>query len=305
MSTRYSDYGINTISDVEIFKGKVTIKNPKKTIYHLRLDFNTSCSAWDTITFFRKNVLPTINNPFIFIISGEDLTFPKQLDNRWQEPYQLELIKGVYNDVLHHPLLIHFFIENRDEFHEKTSSLPLGLNPREMPNYNIDYIIKFMNNFTTINSRPLKVISIHRMRPGDREIINNLNHTHWKEYVINSGNFQRDSWWNLLQSFPFIICAHGGGIDPCPKVWEALCVGCIPIIKSSAMDDVYSEFPIVIVDSWNSNTISITNLLKWREQFSGYYDNPDLRNKWVHKLYLNYWKDKIRNKISTSEDLHP
>ena len=143
------------------------------------------------------------------------------------------------------------------------------------------------------------------MRPGDREIINNLNHTHWKEYVINSGNFQRDSWWNLLQSFPFIICAHGGGIDPCPKVWEALCVGCIPIIKSSAMDDVYSEFPIVIVDSWNSNTISITNLLKWREQFSGYYDNPDLRNKWVHKLYLNYWKDKIRNKISTSEDLHP
>jgi hypothetical protein len=97
-------------------------------------DFNTTSSAWETMEFFRKNVLHTINRPFVFIITGEDITFPNQVDVRWQEPYQLELIKGLYNDVLYHPLLIHFFIENRDEIHEKTSSIPLGLNPREMPN---------------------------------------------------------------------------------------------------------------------------------------------------------------------------
>jgi hypothetical protein len=299
MSTRYSNYGINTVSDVEIFKGNVNIKNPKMTIYHLRLDFNTTSSAWETMTFFRKNVFDTINRPFVFIITGEDITFPNQVDIRWQEPYQIELVKGIYNDVLHHPLLIHFFIENRDEIHEKTSSIPLGLNPREMPNCNIDYIQKFMNNFKQIENRPLKVISLHRKRPGDRVIIDNFNNSDWKDFVISSGNYEKDSWWELLQSFPFIICAHGGGIDPCPKVWEALCVGCIPIIKSSAMNDVYSEFPIVIVDSWNSNTISYYNLIKWRERFSKYYDNPNLKNEWIHKLYLNYWKDKIEFKIKT------
>jgi hypothetical protein len=152
-----------------------------------------------------------------------------------------------------------------------------------------------MNNFKQIENRPLKVISLHRKRPGDRVIIDNFNNSDWKDFVISSGNYKKDSWWELLQSFPFVICAHGGGIDPCPKVWEALCVGCIPIIKSSAMNDVYTEFPIVIVDSWDTNTISLNNLLKWREQFSEYYDNPVLRNKWVHKLYLNYWKDKIKN----------
>jgi len=295
MSTRYTDFGINIISDVEIYKGSIIIKNLKKQIYHLRMDYNETCSAWDTLIFFIKKVLSTINNPFVFIITGEDLTFPNQIDPRWQESTQLELIKNTYNDIINHPLLIHFYIENRDEIHEKTSSLPLGLNPREMPNYNIDYIIKYMNNYTLITSRELKVISIHRNRPGDRELINNLNNTSWKEHVINSNNYSKDLWWKLLQSYPFIICAHGGGIDPCPKVWEALCVGFIPIIKHSTLDDIYSDFPIVIIDKWDENTISHNNLIFWREKYGKYYDDPILRNKWIHKLYLKYWKDKIKS----------
>jgi len=297
MSTRYNDYGINTISDVEIFNKSINVKNNEKKIYHLRLDFNIHSSAWETMAFFRNEVFHTINNPFIFIITGEDLTFPNQLDIRWQEPYQLELIKGVYNDIINHPLLIHFFIENRDETHIKTSSLPLGLNPREMPDNNIDYIIKYMNNYSPISSRDLKVISIHRNRPGDREIINTLNKTDWKDFVISSGNYSKDSWWQLLQTYPFIICAHGGGLDTCPKLWEALCVGCIPIVKRSALNDVYSEFPIVIVENWNNNTINISNLIEWRNKYSKYYDNPTLRKEWIYKLYLNYWKNKITNKL--------
>jgi hypothetical protein len=295
MSTRYSDHGINTISDVEIYKASFNIKNNKKQIYHLRMDYNDTVSAFDTIQFFRTSVLPTINNPFVCIISGEDLTFPNQVDIRWQEKKQLELIKGTYNDIINHPLLLHCYIENMDELNSKTSPLPIGINPREMPEYNIDYILKYMNNCSTIKSRDLKVISIHRSRPGDRDIINNLNQTHWKDYVISDGNYYKDTWWQLLQSYPFIICAHGGGIDPCPKVWEALCVGCIPIIKHSTLDDIYSQFPIVIVDNWEPQTISHDNLINWIEKYSKYYDNSVLRSEWVHKLSLIYWKDKIKS----------
>ncbi len=295
MSTRYSNYGINTISDVEIFMARIHVKNEKKQIYHLRLDYNEYTSAFDTIRFFRNIVLPIIDSPFVCIITGEDLTIPNQVDVRWQEPWQLELMKGVYDDLIKNPFLIHCYIENRDTIHEKTSSIPLGMNPNEMPNRNIDYILKYMynHNYKPICARELKTISIQRPRNGDRELINVLNKVYWKKHIIDSGKYSKDTWWELLQTYPFIICAHGGGIDPCPKVWEALCVGCIPIIKHSTLDDVYSEFPVVFVDNWNESTISVKNMQEWIETYSKYYDDPELRNKWIHKLFLQYWKDKI------------
>jgi hypothetical protein len=296
MTTRYSDLGINAISDVEIFKGYTTIKNEKKQIYHLRMDYNTSTSAWQTLEYFLINVLPNISNSFVLLITGEDVTIPNQLDPRWQNSEHLNLIKNVYNSIINSPLLLHCYIENRDELHEKTSSIPLGINPREMPNNNVDYIIKYMNNYQSMETRELKAICIHRDRYGDREIINKFKKNEWSDFVITDTGYCHDSWYKLLQTYPFIICAHGGGIDPSPKVWEALCVGCIPIIKHSTLDDIYKNFPVVFVDEFTSNTITLNNLKMWRNEYSKYYDT-ELRNEWIGKLYLNYWEDKIKSHL--------
>ena len=294
MSTRYNDFGINTISDVEIFKAKMKIKNNNKKIYHIRLDYNKQTSAWDTLKFFIETVYPQINNPFVMIISGEDLTMPKQVDPRWQEKEQLNLIRKTYDLIINHPLLLHCYIENKDSNHIKTSSIPLGINPREMPRANIDYIIKYMNNIPPIKNRDLKCICIHRTKKGDREIIDKLK-INWKDFIITSKNYRHDSWYKLLQTYPFIICAHGGGIDLCPKIWEALCVGCIPIIKHSSLDDTYDEFPVVYVDSWEKDTITLDKLKNWINEYSKFFDNIEIRKKWINKLYLAYWKQKILN----------
>jgi hypothetical protein len=295
LSTRYSNKGINTISHVEIFKAQITIKNNDKKIYHVRLDYNETTSAWQTLHFFLLDVLPFINNKFVLLITGEDITIPNQVDPRWTELKHIHLIKNVYNAVITNPFLIHCYIENRDEIHEKTSSIPLGLNPREFPDHNIDYILKYMTHYPPLFNRELKVICVHRDRAGDREVINKLKVSAWKDYVIVN-TCKHDEWYKLLQTYPFIICAHGGGIDPCPKVWEALCVGCIPIIKHSAMDDVYKEFPIIFVDSWEENTITYDKLITWKNKYSKYYD-IELRKQWIHKLYLEYWKNKIEKHI--------
>jgi hypothetical protein len=302
MSTRYSDYGINTISDVEICsfdKNIIKIKNEKKQIYHIRLDYtnNSIYSAWDVLNYFNNNIINTITNKFIVIITGEDLTFPNQVDVRWKKIEQVDLIKKTYNLIISHPLLIHCYIENRDEEHPKTSSLPLGINPREMPNMNCDYILKFIDNHIKLTERPLKVICIHRDRDGDRQIINKYKNTTWKNYTITNGNYKYDSWYKLLQTYPFIICAHGGGIDPCPKVWEALCLGCIPIIKHSALDDIYMQFPVIFVDEFNEDTINEDNLKKWISEYNDFYDNPEKTKLWKDKLYLEYWKCIIQKKL--------
>lgn len=295
MCTRYTDQGINTISDIEIFKSKIKNNTDKTTnkIYHLRLD-EIDKGGWKNISFFQNNLLPSIDTSFVLLITGEDITIPNQLDIRYRRNNYSELIKKLYNSVLSHRFLLHCYIENRDEAHYKTSSLPLGINPRER----LNSLFKFMEHIPCISNRPLKTICIHRPRSfragiSDRQKIDNIKHN-WKELLIEGMRHQRD-FRRLLQQFPFVICAHGGGLDPSPKAWEALCLGCIPIIKHSALDDIYSEFPVVFVDDWNEDTITMDNMKKWIETHGKYYDDPVLKDTWKHKLYKKYWEDKIKS----------
>ena len=46
--------------------------------------------------------------------------------------------------------------------------------------------------------------------------------------------------WNKQKDFAFVICPHGGGLD-CHRNWEALCLGCIPIVKTSKIDNLYKD----------------------------------------------------------------
>ena len=85
----------------------------------------------------------------------------------------------------------------------------------------------------------------------------------WGNLAISGRNDNKEAWLSILKRYPLIICPHGGGLDPSPKAWEALCLGCIPIIKHSALDDIYSEFPVVFVDDWNEDTITMDNMKKW------------------------------------------
>ena len=46
---------------------------------------------------------------------------------------------------------------------------------------------------------------------------------------------------SFLMNTSFTACAHGGGVDPAPKAFEALAAGSIPIIASSALDTAYQD----------------------------------------------------------------
>lgn len=70
----------------------------------------------------------------------------------------------------------------------------------------------------------------------------------------------------------------------CHRNWEALCLGCIPIVKSSKIDSLYENLPVLIVDDWKLITKSLLNSTV-----------NDFRKKWnndgfnMEKLKLSYW----------------
>ena len=49
--------------------------------------------------------------------------------------------------------------------------------------------------------------------------------------------------------YAFVISPFGSGLD-CHRTWEALALGCIPIVRSSAMDPLFDRLPVPIVKDW-------------------------------------------------------
>ena len=98
----------------------------------------------------------------------------------------------------------------------------------------------------------------------------------------NRKGINKELYIKLITSVPFVLCVHGGGLDPSPKAWEAIMLGTIPIIQHSTLDDAYEQLPVVFVRSWQvlfeGNLTAIKSRLQGIvEALSPYYDDPIFR----------------------------
>jgi hypothetical protein len=80
----------------------------------------------------------------------------------------------------------------------------------------------------------------------------------------------------------------GGGID-CHRTWEAVLLGCIPIVKRFNVphDKVYDDLPILVVDNWSDITQQL--LYNTIREFKNKNFNYD-------KLKLSYWVNLFTSK---------
>ncbi len=58
-----------------------------------------------------------------------------------------------------------------------------------------------------------------------------------------------DELWESYAQYRFGLSPPGHGMD-CHRTWEMLFFGMIPIIKTSALDAVYKDLPVLIVQDW-------------------------------------------------------
>ena len=111
-----------------------------------------------------------------------------------------------------------------------------------------------------------------------------------KNLIFSEKNeVDRTTSWNTQSKYAFVVSPFGNGYD-CHRTWEALVLGCIPIVKTSGIDNLYEDLPVLIVQDWNDITEKLlmsvlTNFKKKHENNKFNYD----------KLTLNYWMDKINS----------
>jgi hypothetical protein len=107
----------------------------------------------------------------------------------------------------------------------------------------------------------------------DKKILNGDN---W----INNENIREETWKNMVK-YKWIISPHGNGLD-CHRTYEAIALGCIPVVKSSSLDLMYKDMPIIILNDWNEISLE---LLKSKTE--------EALKKSKETITLDYWKHII------------
>jgi len=170
------------------------------------------------------------------------------------------------------------------KYHKKMIPIPIGLENKHWNRNYSEIIDKLIGK--RINLEPKRYLLY-----ANFNISNNLRIRKPIEFFFKQKNFcffetSRKNVYDYLVDVchsKFILSPHGNGLD-CHRTWEALYLETIPIVKTSTLDKLYDDLPVIIVDSWKSVTPEFLEK-KYIE----------MQNK-VHKkekLYFNYWANLI------------
>ena len=106
-----------------------------------------------------------------------------------------------------------------------------------------------------------------------------------KDYPDSENSTVKEQYYQELYEHKFVVSPLGNGVD-CGRVWQAICLGTIPIVPHHLNLDFYKELPILVYEDINEITESYLEE-KWEEMSSKEYD--------LSKATFDYWKVVIEN----------
>lgn len=235
--------------------------------------FKTDCLRFDQPFGWRGHVLypPPHGQGGKLMISGHS-DYP--IDDAIVERYQPEVMWCV----------------NKQTRRANVFSLPLGLpnstfENQDRPYGNIDVLFEARSIPRSEHKLCYMNISVWTY-PQERQIIfDRMNGLPW----VTTGTSQHDlegrrKYLYDLRSHSFTFCPRGNGVDT-HRLWEALYMGSIPIVRRDLGYDDFTELPICWVNDWTEVTPEFLEREKVRIA-NGTFN--------MNKIKLSYWVDKMR-----------
>lgn len=241
------------------------------------------------IPHFRTDRLPRITVPFVLVSGDCDETVPFEIFTSDED------CKRFLND----SRLLAWFCQNATLKHPKVQCIPIGMDyhtlsvnschswgPQQTPEQQ-ERILTLLAKRVEGKSRKLKAYSnFHfsmntKLAQDRRDAIAQVP----KDLVFYEPTACKrfESWLHQIE-YQFVISPHGGGLD-CHRTWEALALGCYPVVKSSPIDSMFEDLPVLVVKEWKDVTERLLEEFAERQ-----------KDKWsaMSKLTLQYWMERIR-----------
>ena len=217
-------------------------------------------------------------------------------------PYEA-LSNDEFDTLINNKYLIHWYAQNLNINHFKMSIIPIGLD------YNVSKTNTMEINLNSIEQEKILISIINTGEPFLNRIHKIYNTSHLfldrfgeRQYAKNSipedliihqkERIPRTRMWNEYIKYAFILSPIGYGYD-CHRTYEALCLGCIPIMKKiPPLEKIFENLPVLFVNDY-------TDINKALLEDTLYtYSNNTFD---YSKLKLKYWMDKINGSNESDE----
>lgn len=196
-------------------------------------------------------------------------------------------IDASFSDVAEHPMVLRWFVQNCLLEHPKVTPLPIGLEDRWRHNNGAlrDYRraagraeatmprVAFAFNIRTNLTKRLSCYSALAVCGVADELPQPLNASLYRSY---------------LRRYMFVASPDGNGLD-CHRTWEAMYLGCVPIVEDNPMTRYFKSIglPLVIVKDWNE-------IGAWTEDSAKALYDSVMRGADRNPLQASFWHDAIR-----------
>jgi hypothetical protein len=260
------------------------------------------------------NVFNSIKVPFILVTGDCDASVP----------YNNSKIKNsehskIAFSLLNNKNLIAWYSTNVDYKHPKLKNIPIGI-VKHIPFYDKKHIqwnviphtnevTYFMQNFLPIYSIKVNFQNKDKKLLFSRMTVKNSNNTshnfeNIRQNVLNifkiNGfkfedlNTDLTYWTEYIRelcNYKFCLSLPGKGLD-CYRTWEALAVGCIPIVLSNHLNPLYEDLPVLVIDDFSIITPEF--LEKQFEKITQNFNNYNWQ-----KLTSSFWIQKIKSSLKS------
>ncbi|NDE54703.1 MAG: hypothetical protein EB069_09035 [Actinobacteria bacterium] len=235
------------------------------------------------LSYFFSKIYPRLHRPFVLVIIESDYV---PLQKQWLD---LSMVKRVFS-------------WNPPFVHSKLSAIPIGLNfdrhyypltswlfSRKEPVFRNRLVCSNFNFDNGLERQRLRNVILNDMK-GYCDVL---------PFRPPLARFSRKSFvdgdlfcdvtdpkcYDDWSSYKFILSPFGAGID-CHRTWEALILGVIPIVKTSLLDPLFENLPVLIIEDWGE--LSARFLETQFERL-----DPSKNHFDTNKLTLSWWTDHI------------
>ena len=247
---------------------------------------------------FVEKTLPNLKKPFLLLTNNSDWTIPDDVS------YE-------FTRIVNHPLLTHWFAQNCVVNHPKLTRIPIGLDYHTLaptrkqmftwsqpekhswgvkvdPTIQEETLVQFQNLSKPFWEREVKAYAnfqfLMTTRYGKVDRVDCWNTVPKDLVYYEPTKCIRATCWGNMIDYAFVLSPQGNGLD-CHRTWEALCLGCIPIVKTSGLDPLFEGLPVWIVSSWSE--VTQENMVSKINEFKE-------RTFQTERLTLDFWKRLIR-----------
>jgi hypothetical protein len=218
----------------------------------------------DLLDYFFNELHPRIPNSYILITHNSDYSAP-----------------GIFSGMLDDPKIIRWYAQNADIIHDKLCPIPIGIANRYWPWGNVELLLLVKQNAVHVKKNHLLYANFTQESHSERVLVQHIFTD--KSFCYKPGRKPWDRYLLDLAESKFVLSPRGNGLD-CHRTWEALIMGSIPIVKSSPIDALYIDLPVIIINDWNEVTQSFL-AQKYKELMARSFNDE--------KKYFSYWNNQI------------